>query len=65
MTIKKSHETGGMIAQCDKCFDVVDFDELDGSHSDHWSDVREAIAKDGWVTKRNGDKWINVCVDCV
>ncbi len=53
-----------MVAQCDVCFDVVDFEDLDGSESDHWSEAKERIDADGWKTKKVGDKWQNVCVDC-
>ena len=65
MTIHKSKELGCMVAQCDECFDIVEFDDLDGSDGDHWSEAKERIDMDGWKTKRVGAKWINICVDCV
>lgn len=69
MTIRKSAETGHMIAQCDQCFDVVDFEDLDGTDKDDWSEAKERVDMDGWKTKRIGHgpdaKWINICCDCV
>jgi hypothetical protein len=60
MGIRRSKTTGNMVAQCDVCFDVVDFDE-----DKDFEDVREAIIFDGWQTKKNAEgKWINICVDC-
>ena len=59
MTIRYSKETGNICAQCDKCLDVVDFEK-----SDDFYDAKAAIDSDGWKTKRDGDKWINICCDC-
>ncbi|QJD54487.1 hypothetical protein P9A30_gp45 [Sphingomonas phage Lucius] len=65
MTIKRSKETGCMVAQCDVCFDVVDFEDLKGFDKDDWVEAKERIDADGWRTKKVGDKWTNTCVDCV
>lgn len=65
MGIRKSKETGHMVAQCDKCFDVVEFEELDGSDPDHWAEVRGHLDMDGWKAKKVDGKWTNICVDCV
>lgn len=59
MTIRKSNETGNMVAQCDKCFDVVDFEE-----DYDFMDVKSAIDGDKWKTTKVNDKWHNVCPDC-
>ncbi len=59
MGIRKSHETGNMIAQCDECYDVVDFED-----DEDFEQVKIAIDSDGWQTKRVGDKWHNICPDC-
>lgn len=53
-----------MIAQCDECFDIVEFDDLDGSSPDHWTEAKERIDIDGWKTQRIDGKWRNICVDC-
>lgn len=54
-----------MVAQCDVCFDVVDFEDLKGFDKDDWAEAKERIDADGWRTKKVGDKWTNTCVDCV
>ena len=59
MSIRRSRETGGMIAQCDECFDVVDFDD-----GEDFEQVKTAIDGDGWKTRRVGEKWQNYCPDC-
>jgi len=59
MTIRVSKETRAYIAQCDKCFDVVDFEK--GVEFDA---VKLAIDMDGWKTQRSNGSWINVCPDC-
>jgi hypothetical protein len=64
MSIRKSKESGCMVAQCDQCFDVVDFEDLDGSEAEHWGDVRQAIDIDGWKSKKEGGQWRNICPDC-
>ena len=64
MTIHKSKELGCMTAQCDECFDVVEFEELDGSDPDHWSEAKERIDMDGWKTTKVNGKWQNICPDC-
>lgn len=60
MTIRKSNETGQMMAQCDKCLDVVDFDEYFD-----FATVKIAIDTDKWTTKRQNGKWVNICPDCI
>ena len=64
MTVRKSKSAKCMIAQCDICFDVVEFEDLDGSERDHWSEAKNAIDADGWKTKRSGAGWINISPDC-
>lgn len=63
--IHRNRELGHMTAQCDACFDVVDFDYLDGSESEHWGDVRQALDIDNWQSKKVNGKWQNICPDCV
>lgn len=66
MTIQISKETKSMIAQCDECLDVVEFEDLNGLDRDDWADAKSRIDADGWKTRRGPDgKWINVCCDCV
>lgn len=60
MTIKKSFETGNFIAQCDECYDVVDFE-----NDETFEQVKIAIDMDGWQTKRVGNVWHNICPDCI
>lgn len=64
MTIRKSKESNCMIAQCDKCFDIVEFEDIKGFDADDWSEVKNEIDIDGWKTKKEGDKWVNICCDC-
>lgn len=65
MTIRKSKETGCMVAICDECHDVVDFEDLDGNDADHWGEVKETIDADGWQTRKEDGAWRNICPDCV
>lgn len=66
MAIHKSRETNCMVAQCDVCFDIVEFEDLDGSDSDNWSEAKLRIDMDGWKTKKDdAGKWVNICVDCI
>lgn len=66
MTIRKSAETGCMVAICDDCHDVVDFEDLDGTDPDDWGEVKNAIDGDGWRTIKGGlGKWRNICPDCL
>jgi hypothetical protein len=60
MTIRKSKETGQMCAQCDVCFDVVDFDD-----GEDFDEAKAAIDADGWKTKKVEGKWQNICPDCL
>ena len=48
-----------MIAQCDVCLDVVDFEE-----DQDFNDAKQAIYMDGWLTRKKDGKWINICIDC-
>lgn len=64
MTIQKSKHSGCMIAQCDECFDIVEFNDLDGSSPDHWTEAKQRIDIDGWKTQRIDGNWRNICVDC-
>lgn len=59
MGIKFSKETGNMCAQCDDCFDVVDFDDGTDFHQ-----AKIAIDTDGWKTTKRDGKWVNICCDC-
>lgn len=59
MTIRRLTETGQMAAQCDKCFDVVDFED-----GEDFNEAKIAIDCDGWKTVRGGAGWINICPDC-
>lgn len=60
MTIRKSKQTGQMMAQCDVCLDVVDFED-----GEDFEEAKTAIDMDGWRTKRGPDgKWQNICPDC-
>ena len=60
MTIQRSPETGNLIAQCDQCLDVVDFED-----DEDFDDVRDAIISDGWKTRREAGTWQNICPDCL
>lgn len=64
MTIHRSKDLGHMIAQCDECLDVVEFEDLKGFDRDDWAEAKERIDADGWRTVKKGDKWHNICVDC-
>lgn len=59
MTIRLSNVTRSMYAQCDECFDVVDFEE-----DVDFEGAKMAIDVDGWKTTKKDGKWINICCDC-
>jgi Fe2+ or Zn2+ uptake regulation protein len=59
MGIRRSNETSGMVAQCDQCFDIVDFED-----GEDFEQAKIAIDADGWKTKRVDGKWQNICPDC-
>lgn len=60
MTIKRDRESGNMIARCDQCNDIVEFED-----AEDWLDVLKAITDDGWQSKRGKTGWDHICVDCV
>ncbi len=64
MGIRKSAETGFMVAECDVCGDIVEFGE-----DEDFEFVKGQIDEDGWQVDRIGKnadaKWINICCDCV
>ena len=59
MTIRRSRETNAMIAMCEECGFIVDFE--DGKSFD---EAKLAIDSDGWLTFKENGKWKNVCCDC-
>lgn len=65
MTIRKSKYEGHLIGQCDQCFDVVDFEDLDGEYAGDWSEARHRLDIDGWRSHKTPEGWRNICCDCV
>ncbi len=64
MTIRFSHESKCYIAQCDQCFDVVDFDHLRENSREGFQDAKDAIDIDGWKTVKSSNGWRNICYGC-
>lgn len=61
MTLKKSKVTGNLCAQCDDCFEIMDFED-----DEHFRIATSILRASGWVpSKQRDDKWTHKCPDCV
>jgi len=60
MTLKRSKLTGSFVAQCDKCFDFMDFEE-----DDNFVAITHILRASGWVPSKVRDKWTHWCPDCM
>lgn len=62
--IKFSRISNCMIAQCDTCLDIVEFEDLTKDDHEGYRKAKQSIDMDRWKTKRVDGKWVNICVDC-
>ena len=60
MTLKRSKVTGNFVAQCNKCFDFMDFEEED----DNFRAITFILRATGWVPKKVDGKWEHTCPEC-
>lgn len=67
MTIRRSLSLKCMVAQCDECFDLVEFEDLTTfGDVEEFMEAKARIDGDGWFTKRTPQgRWVNLCPDCV
>jgi hypothetical protein len=59
MTVKRSKITGNFVAQCDECYDYMDFDE-----DDPFPAIPFILRRTGWLITKVKDKWQHYCPDC-
>lgn len=59
MTLKRSKVTGNFVAQCNECFDFMDFDE-----DDPFRAIPYILRRTGWIITKAKDEWQHYCPDC-
>ncbi len=59
MTLKRSKVTGNFVAQCNKCFDFMDFEA-----DDPFRALPYILRRTGWQITKVKDEWQHYCPDC-
>lgn len=60
MTLTKSKYTGNLMAQCDHCHAVMDFDA-----GDHFRTCTAILRASGWTPRKQADGvWLHRCDEC-
>lgn len=60
MTLKRSKITGNFVAQCDHCFELMDFDD-----DEPFPAIPHILRRSSWGIHKSGDKWTHTCPDCM